>query len=52
MICVHKVPYSTLSSPLNDCLLPNSEGGLDKGDFYFRQIFIKKLGKKFESIKI
>ena len=41
------VPYSTLSSPpLNDRNFAKlGGGGLDKGDFYFPQIYIKNLKK-------
>ena len=38
--------------PLNDHHFAKLGGGLDKDDFYFKQIYIKKIGnKKFESIK-
>ena len=39
------VPYSTLSSPLNDRHFFKLAGGLDKGDFYFIQIYIKNSNK-------
>ena len=36
------IPYSTLSSPpQNDRHFAKLRGGLDKGDFYFPQIYIK-----------
>ena len=35
--------------PLNDCDFANLGGGLEKGDFYFKQIFIK-IERKFETI--
>ena len=47
-----KRPYSTLSSPLKDRQLAKLGGGLEKGYFYFRQTYFKKLViKNFESIK-
>ena len=47
------IPNSTLSSPLNDHHFTKLGEGLDKGDFYFHQIYIKKNLeiKIFESIK-
>ena len=40
------IPYSTLSSPQNDRHFAKLGGGLDKGDFYFKQIYIQKNLKK------
>ena len=38
----NSLPYSTLSSPLNDYHFAKLGGGLDKADFYFINIYIKK----------
>ena len=40
------LPYSTLSSPLNDRHFAKFGGELDKGDFYFPKFTLKKLGIK------
>ena len=46
-----KIPYSTLSSPPKRPSLCQTRRGLDKGDIYFINIYIKKLEKNLESIK-
>ena len=45
-----QLPYSTLSSsPQNDRHFAKLGEGRNKGNYYFKQIYIKKFGiKKFE----